>query len=62
MRLAGLDDLTIATVTGRYFAMDRDKRWDRVERAYRVLVEGKGDDAATRAERRRGRLQPRRDR
>ena len=44
--LAGLDDLTIATVTGRYFAMDRDQRWDRVERAYRVLVEGKGGDAA----------------
>jgi len=31
---------TIATVCGRYFAMDRDKRWDRTERAYRAVVEG----------------------
>jgi 2,3-bisphosphoglycerate-independent phosphoglycerate mutase len=30
----------IATVNGRYYAMDRDKRWDRVERAWRNLVEG----------------------
>ncbi|HVN29980.1 MAG TPA: 2,3-bisphosphoglycerate-independent phosphoglycerate mutase [Candidatus Binataceae bacterium] len=30
----------IATVNGRYFAMDRDKRWDRVERAWRNIVEG----------------------
>jgi 2,3-bisphosphoglycerate-independent phosphoglycerate mutase len=29
----------IATVTGRYFAMDRDKRWERVERAWRAMVE-----------------------
>lgn len=28
----------IATVCGRYFAMDRDKRWDRIEKAYNVLV------------------------
>ncbi|MDE2164715.1 MAG: 2,3-bisphosphoglycerate-independent phosphoglycerate mutase [Alphaproteobacteria bacterium] len=28
----------IATVCGRYFAMDRDKRWDRIERGYRALV------------------------
>jgi len=32
----------IATLCGRYFAMDRDNRWDRVERAYRVIVEGVG--------------------
>jgi 2,3-bisphosphoglycerate-independent phosphoglycerate mutase len=30
----------IATVNGRYYAMDRDKRWDRVERAWRNIVEG----------------------
>ncbi len=35
----------IATVTGRYYAMDRDNRWDRVERAYRALTEGKGNRA-----------------
>ncbi|MEM7723364.1 MAG: 2,3-bisphosphoglycerate-independent phosphoglycerate mutase [Pseudomonadota bacterium] len=33
---------TIQTVIGRYFAMDRDNRWDRVERAFRAIVEGKG--------------------
>jgi 2,3-bisphosphoglycerate-independent phosphoglycerate mutase len=32
----------IATVTGRYYAMDRDKRWDRVERAWRAIVLGEG--------------------
>ena len=32
----------ICTVTGRYWAMDRDNRWDRVERAYRAMVEGSG--------------------
>jgi 2,3-bisphosphoglycerate-independent phosphoglycerate mutase len=37
----------IATVTGRYFAMDRDKRWDRVERAWRAIVEAEGIAAPT---------------
>jgi 2,3-bisphosphoglycerate-independent phosphoglycerate mutase len=32
----------IASVSGRYFAMDRDKRWERTERAYRTVVEGQG--------------------
>ncbi len=32
----------IATVIGRYFAMDRDNRWDRVEQAYRLLTGGEG--------------------
>ncbi|MEK3732632.1 2,3-bisphosphoglycerate-independent phosphoglycerate mutase [Paenibacillus sp. FSL M8-0334] len=32
----------IATVSGRYYAMDRDKRWDRVEKAYRAMVYGDG--------------------
>jgi len=39
-------DVTIATVSGRYYAMDRDKRWDRVEKAYRVLTAGDGEGAA----------------
>lgn len=30
----------IASVVGRYYAMDRDKRWDRTERAYRLVVQG----------------------
>jgi 2,3-bisphosphoglycerate-independent phosphoglycerate mutase len=33
----------IATVSGRYYAMDRDKRWDRVERAFTAMVLGKGE-------------------
>ena len=33
----------IATVSGRYYAMDRDKRWERVEKAYRALVYGEGE-------------------
>jgi 2,3-bisphosphoglycerate-independent phosphoglycerate mutase len=35
----------IATVSGRYYAMDRDKRWERVRRAYDALVRGKGEQA-----------------
>jgi len=35
----------IATVSGRYYAMDRDKRWDRTEKAYRLLVYGEGNEA-----------------
>ena len=35
----------VATVIGRYYAMDRDKRWDRVEKAYRALVMGEGESA-----------------
>ena len=33
---------TIASVTGRYYAMDRDKRWERIKLAYDALVNGKG--------------------
>jgi 2,3-bisphosphoglycerate-independent phosphoglycerate mutase len=32
----------IASVSGRYYAMDRDKRWDRVEKAYKAIVEADG--------------------
>jgi len=42
----GCANVTIGTVSGRYFAMDRDKRWDRVERAYQTLVDGAGVKAA----------------
>jgi 2,3-bisphosphoglycerate-independent phosphoglycerate mutase len=35
----------IATVSGRYYAMDRDKRWERVKLAYDALVNGKGEKA-----------------
>ena len=33
----------IASVGGRYYAMDRDNRWDRIEMAYRAIVEGRSD-------------------
>lgn len=33
---------TLATLSGRYYAMDRDNRWDRVEKAYRAIVYGEG--------------------
>ncbi len=35
----------IASVMGRYYVMDRDNRWERVETAYRAMVEGKGNMA-----------------
>src|SRR5438067_2356737 len=35
----------IATLVGRYYAMDRDKRWERTERAYKLLVDGEGERA-----------------
>lgn len=35
----------IATVSGRYYAMDRDNRWERVEKAYSAMVYGQGVDA-----------------
>ena len=37
----------IATVSGRYYAMDRDNRWDRIERAYVALTKGEGVTAAS---------------
>jgi 2,3-bisphosphoglycerate-independent phosphoglycerate mutase len=37
----------IATVCGRFYAMDRDQRWDRTERAYRAMVTGEGAAAAS---------------
>jgi 2,3-bisphosphoglycerate-independent phosphoglycerate mutase len=40
--ISGLDNVHIATVSGRYYAMDRDKRWDRLEKAYEAIVRGVG--------------------
>lgn len=34
----------LATLSGRYYAMDRDNRWDRVEKAYRAIVDGIGEE------------------
>ncbi len=40
----------IATVSGRYFAMDRDKRWDRVKKAHDALTSGKREAASSASE------------
>ena len=45
-KLAELGVGKIATVVGRYYAMDRDNRWDRVEKAYAAFVYGEGDKFA----------------
>ena len=42
-RIASQGTGRIATVSGRYYAMDRDRRWDRVEKAYRALVYGEAE-------------------
>ncbi len=42
-RCAGAPGWSIATVSGRYYAMDRDKRWDRTERAWRCIARGESD-------------------
>ena len=43
--LAELPAERIATVCGRYYAMDRDKRWDRIDRAFDAIVKREGRDA-----------------
>jgi 2,3-bisphosphoglycerate-independent phosphoglycerate mutase len=42
LRAALPAEVTIATVSGRYFAMDRDNRWERVGQAYRAMAEAEG--------------------
>ncbi|MCI9245770.1 MAG: 2,3-bisphosphoglycerate-independent phosphoglycerate mutase [Clostridia bacterium] len=37
----------IASISGRFYSMDRDKRWDRVEKAYNALVKGEGEKATS---------------
>lgn len=46
-RLDGLGFGTIATVAGRYWAMDRDNRWDRIEAAFNAITIGKAEYTAT---------------
>jgi 2,3-bisphosphoglycerate-independent phosphoglycerate mutase len=48
-RAAGIGTGKIASIIGRYYAMDRDNRWERVEKAWKLLVNGEGtpvDNAA----------------
>lgn len=41
--IAELENVSVATIIGRFFAMDRDNRWDRVGRAYDLIVDGVGE-------------------
>ncbi len=41
-KIEGLGTGQIATIMGRYYGMDRDRRWDRIKKAYEALVEAKG--------------------
>jgi 2,3-bisphosphoglycerate-independent phosphoglycerate mutase len=43
--LARIGTGKIASIMGRYYAMDRDNRWERVEKAYRAMVTGEGNQA-----------------
>ncbi|MDR0186946.1 2,3-bisphosphoglycerate-independent phosphoglycerate mutase [Prevotella brunnea] len=45
-KVCNANNAHIASVIGRFYAMDRDKRWNRVKEAYDLLVEGKGKQAA----------------
>ncbi len=44
--IENLPGVRVATVIGRYYAMDRDRRWDRTERAYEAMVHGLGEHIA----------------
>jgi len=45
--IGGAKIATVATISGRYYAMDRDKRWDRVAKSYAAMVQASGEKAAT---------------
>ena len=48
--IQGLAGVRLATLSGRYYAMDRDKRWDRVQQCHDAIVDASArrfDDAAT---------------
>lgn len=49
-KLAELEVGRIGTVMGRYWAMDRDMRWERIQKAYEAIVEGKGVPATSASE------------
>ena len=49
-RMAEIGVGEVASVMGRYYAMDRDNRWDRVEKAYRALVFGEGEKTTSATE------------
>ncbi len=45
--ISNLDNVSISTLCGRYYAMDRDNRWERVERAYNVIAKAQGQHVDT---------------
>jgi len=45
--IAGMKNVKIATIAGRFYAMDRDKRWERVEKAYNNMTLAEGERFAT---------------
>ncbi len=49
-KVGGSNGAKLASVSGRYYAMDRDKRWERTERAYRAMVLGEGRKASSAVE------------
>ena len=49
-RMAEIGVGEVASVMGRYYVMDRDNRWDRVEKAYRALVFGEGEKTTSATE------------
>ncbi|MBM7561096.1 2,3-bisphosphoglycerate-independent phosphoglycerate mutase [Fusibacter tunisiensis] len=48
--MASINFGKIASVSGRYYSMDRDKRWERIEKSYRMLVEGIGNTSTSAVE------------
>lgn len=48
--LVGADNGFVASIIGRFYAMDRDNRWERVEQAYRLLTDGHAEHVASSAE------------
>jgi len=46
-KMSALKTGKIASISGRYYAMDRDNHWDRIEKAYRAMTEGRAERTAT---------------
>ena len=39
--------IKVVSICGRFFSMDRDNRWDRIEKAYKAIIEGNADKKIT---------------
>lgn len=48
--IGDFDTVSISTLCGRYYAMDRDKRWERVEKAYNAIISGQGSASTSSTE------------